>query len=134
MNDTHYSRASGSSVDAYSLCLGLLSVACGGAMLAAPRLFGAVFALPASRSLVRLLGARDLLIGGALLAPSSRRVGLVLRSLSDTGDGMMIATEMARDRTNVVHGGIALAVAGLSAATSIWLALRSPQRRARSVA
>jgi hypothetical protein len=93
-------------------------------MLAAPRLFGALFSLPRHRTLVQLLGARDLLIGSALLVPASRRLALALRSLADTGDGVMIATEIARGQTQGLRGGLSLAFAGLSAATSMRLVLR----------
>jgi len=124
MNNVHPTRRRFGASDAYALSLGLLSLACGGAMLAAPRLFGALFTLPRNRTLVQLLGARDVLIGGALLVPASRRLALALRSLADTGDGVMIATEIARDQDKTVRGGLSLAFAGLSAATSMRLALR----------
>jgi|SRR6478735_637444 len=114
--------------DAKALTIGLLSVACGGAMLAAPRLFGALFSLPRSRSLVLLLGARDLLIGSALLLPASRRLGLVLRALADTSDAVMIGSQLARKNTTRLRGAVALGVAGLSAATSLHLALRRAVR------
>lgn len=110
--------------DARTLTIALLSVACGGAMLAAPRLFGALFSLPRSRTLILLLGARDVLIGSALLVPSSRRVALTLRALADTSDGVMIATELARKNTTLVRGALSLAAAGLSGVTSMRLALR----------
>jgi hypothetical protein len=124
MNNVHRTRQRFGASDAYALSLGLLSLACGGAMLAAPRLFGALFMLPRHRTLVQLLGARDVLIGSALLVPASRRLALALRSLADTGDGVMIATEIARDKDKAVRGGLSLAFAGLSAATSMRLALR----------
>jgi hypothetical protein len=110
--------------DARALSIGLLSVAIGGAMMAAPRLFGALFSLPRNRHLVRYLGVRDVLIGGALLTPASRRLGLALRALADTGDGVMIASELARTKAARVRGGLSLAFAGLSAAASLRLALR----------
>jgi len=97
-------------------------------LLAAPRLFGALFSLPRSRTLALLLGARDVLIGGALLLPASRRVGLALRAMADTGDGVMIASEVARKNTTPLRGAFSLAVAGLSAALSMRLALRDASR------
>ena len=93
-------------------------------MLAAPRLLGAVFSLPRSRTLVQLLGARDLLIGSALLVPTSRRLALALRSLADTGDGVLIATGIASGRSKAVRSAFSLAFAGLSAVTSMRLVLR----------
>jgi hypothetical protein len=114
--------------EARALSIGLLSLACGGALLAAPRLFGALFSLPRSRTLALLLGARDVLIGGALLLPASRRVGLALRAMADTGDGVMIASEVARKNTTPLRGAFSLAVAGLSAALSMRLALRDASR------
>ena len=96
-------------------------------MLAAPRLFGRLFVLPESRKLIRLLGARDLVIGSALLVSPSRRLALVLRCLADTTDGLMIATEIAGDTTRRVHGGLSLAIAALSATTAGRLALRTPR-------
>ena len=111
--------------EARALCFGLLSVACGGAMLAAPRLFGALFSLPRNRSLVLLLGARDVLIGGALLVPASRRTGLALRALADASDGAMIASVVARKNTTRLHGALSVVVAAASAATAMRLALRN---------
>jgi hypothetical protein len=124
MNNVYRTGQRFGASDAYALSLGLLSLACGGAMVAAPRLFGALFSLPRSRTLVQLLGARDVLIGSALLVPRSRRLALALRSLADTSDGVMIASEIARDRSKAVRGGFSLAVAGLSAATAMRLVLR----------
>jgi hypothetical protein len=109
--------------EAYTLGVGLLSLACGGAMLAAPDLFGALFSLPRNRSLVQLLGARDVLIGSALLVPASRRLALALRSLADTSDGLMIASTIARAQVKPVRGGVSLSIAGLSAATATRLLL-----------
>jgi hypothetical protein len=124
MNDLHSAQEQDSTIHPYTLSLGLLSVACGGAMLFAPRALGALFTLPPSRTLIRLLGARDVLIGGALLVPASRRLGLVLRSLADTGDGVLIGTEVARGRRDAARGSFSMAVAGLSALTAMRLALR----------
>lgn len=124
MTDDDFVQPRLSPSEARTLSIGLLSVACGGAMLAAPRLFGALFALPRSRTLVLALGARDLLIGSALLVPASRRVGLALRALADTADGAMIAGEVARKNIAPLRGALSLAVAGLSAAISMRLALR----------
>jgi len=106
------------------LSFGLFSLACGGAMIAAPRLLGTLFSLPRNRTLVRLLGARDVLIGSALLVPASRRLGLALRALADTSDGLMIAREVARENTTRVRGAFLLTVAALSATTALRLALR----------
>src|SRR4051794_6571654 len=113
--------------EACTLSLGLLSVACGGALLVAPRLFGALFSLPSNRPLLRLLGARDVLIGRAILAPASRHTGLLLRSASDTIDGVMIATQLARRKAGAIHGTAALSIAALSAATALWLAQADAQ-------
>ena len=124
MNDNHWPEPRKRAINPYTLSLGLLSVACGGAMLVAPRLFGALFSLPERRALVRLLGACDLVIGGAVLAPATRRVGLVLRSLADASDSAMIAFKVARGETKALRGGVSLAAAGLSAATATRLALR----------
>jgi hypothetical protein len=124
MNDVYSGQKHLRASDAYALSLGLFSVACGGAMLAAPRLFGALISLPKSPTLVQILGARDVLIGSALLVPTSRRLALALRSLADTGDGVLIATEISRDRAKAIRGGLSLAVACLSAMTAMRLVMR----------
>lgn len=124
MNDPDSALPGTHAIHPYTLSLGLLSLACGGAMLFAPRVLGGLFMLPANRSLIRLLGARDVLIGSALLIPASRRVGLALRSLADAGDGVLIATEVARDKRRVARGGFSIAVAGFSALTAMRLAFR----------
>jgi hypothetical protein len=124
MMHAHFPQSHFSASDARTLGFGLLSLACGGAMIAAPRLFGPLFSLPRNRTLVRLLGVRDVLIGSALLVPASRRLGLALRALADTGDGVMIANELARKGTTRVRGAFSLAVAALSATASLRLALR----------
>jgi hypothetical protein len=123
MNQAHRPPHRFRASDAYALSLGLLSLACGGAMLAAPRLLGAVFSLPRNRTLIRLLGARDLLIGSALLVPRSRRLALALRSLADTGDGVLIASGIASGQSKAVRAAFSLAFAGLSAVTSMRLVL-----------
>lgn len=111
----------------YAVGLGLMSVICGGAMLAAPRASRLLYGLPASRTLLRLLGARDVLIGSALLFRTTRRVGLSLRSLADASDSALIASEIARDPRKAVRGGISIALAALSAVTSMRLIFREAQ-------
>jgi len=108
----------------YTLGLGLFSVICGGAMLLAPRASGSLYAMPRSRTLLRLLGARDVLIGSALLFPATRSLGLALRSLADASDGTLIACEIVRSPSSALRGGVSLALAALSATSAMRLLFR----------
>jgi hypothetical protein len=96
--------------------IGALSIACGVGMLVAPRLFATMFSLPRERGLIRVLGARDVLIGSALAFPRTRSLGLRLRSVADMGDGLLIAREVRLGHTGAIRGVFSLLVAAGSAA------------------
>jgi hypothetical protein len=102
-----------------ALAMGLLSIGFAGAALAAPRSMSALSSLPRNRVLIHAIALRDLMIGVALLARRTRRIGFALRALADTGDGVLIATQLANRERNPVRGGLALATAVASATAAM---------------
>lgn len=79
---------------------GVLSVLSGAAMLVAPRTMARAYGLPRSAALVRVLGARDVVIG-ALLLGGATRPGLLGRSASDALDVALMLREASRRRATV---------------------------------
>jgi hypothetical protein len=115
-------------VRSYGLGSSILSAACAGAMIAAPRRLSRYLSLPRSDRLIRLLAARDLLIGATLLNGTMRRRGLAMRSIADATDAALILT---RDRDSKLTSRstlmkVALAVTGAVCALALALTPRSP--------
>jgi hypothetical protein len=76
--------------------VGAASIASGAVLLAAPEAAGELYALPARRTLLRVLGARDVAIGLAMLAPQTARRACRWRALADGLDAVLIASERVR--------------------------------------
>jgi hypothetical protein len=79
-----------------SQVLGYLSIASGLAMVCAPTVMARAYGLPRRPMLVRLLGARDVLIGVGLVSETGRRVGRLARAASDSVDVSLIASRSLR--------------------------------------
>ena len=105
--------------------LGALSVATGAILLVSPRSLTELFKLPRTETVGRALGLRDVVAGTLLLAPSTRRAGLLLRGASDATDAVLAASETLRGRRPLRHTAITI-VGGLAlAALSFGLSRRT---------
>jgi hypothetical protein len=82
--------------DALRAAIGTLSLASGVALLLRPRPLGRLYGLPPDASLLRALGARDVLVGLLTLAPARAAWGLRGRAASDLLDGALIVWEARR--------------------------------------
>lgn len=113
----------------YGLVSSVLSAACAGAMIAAPLRSASYLSLPPNRSLVRLLAARDLIIGATLLSDALRQQGLAMRGIADATDAALILTRTSRwqppSRASTFKG--ALAMAGAFAALGLALTRRGAE-------
>jgi hypothetical protein len=110
------------SAGAASKMFAIASLGSGALLVLAPQRMGKLYGLPRSRSLLRLLGARDVLIGALQSRPKARRFGALARACSDLGDAVLIAEE-ARRRGRLADGRIVGAL--LSAAAAFALASAS---------
>jgi hypothetical protein len=103
----------------------MLSAACAGAMIVAPRRLASYLSLPQSAPLIRLLAARDLLIGATLLNDALRQQGLAMRGISDATDAALILTRpgigQRASRASAIKAGLALT----GAVCALGLALTS---------
>ena len=112
--------------------LGSLTLVSGCAMALAPIAMARAYGLPARPGLIRALGARDVLVGAALLEPSSARSATLLRGLSDALDAVLIASEARKHgaahkaATGARFAG-ALGLVGLSA--RLYVRLSRPLKR-----
>lgn len=70
---------------------GSASVACGAALVIAPRPIARAFGLPARPRLAFALGVRDVAIGALLLARPVSPIAWLARGVSDTVDAVLIA-------------------------------------------
>jgi len=96
--------------------LGVLSVASGALLLAAPSRMARLYALPENTSLLRLMGLRDLAIGASLLRSDDRRAATVARALSDVVDFALMAglgTRPFRETRGRMAGALASALLSL---------------------
>lgn len=119
--------------------LGLGMVAFGAAPLLAPAVFGRVFGIaasdPATASVVRSVGLRDVVMGIGLwsaAAHGGKYAPLLLgRILTDSGDAVVISLAAAAGRRNrrfLALGGLALAAALVDAV--LYVAARQAIERA----
>ena len=100
-----------------------LSFLGGGALLIAPRMTGALFGLPTeSPTLLRLLGVRDIIIGGMLIS-GAERAGLIARGASDAFDSALIVREAVRGRRSWTSTIVKTAIGASSAIVAITAAL-----------
>lgn len=100
-----------------------LSLLGGGALLLAPRATGALFGLPTtSTTLLRVLGARDVAIGAALLA-GAHRGAMLARGVSDAFDTALIVREGISGRTSLAGTVVRAAIGGASALFTLHAAL-----------
>jgi hypothetical protein len=100
--------------------LGVLSLASGTAMIAAPRAMAKLYALPQEpAALSRWLGARDVVIGACLLRPQLRRLGGLARCVGDFVDFSLMLHEARHARGGVKRVRGRLATALLSAAAGL---------------
>jgi hypothetical protein len=109
------------------VALGALSLASGVLLIVSPIALGSVYGLPRSRWLLRLIGARDVVIGGGLLATTDVPWFMWARAVSDATDAVLIGLEGYRtDETLLTCCRIAVAccVAGIAGA----LAFRNGSR------
>ena len=101
----------------------VLSLLGGAGLLIAPRAAGALFGLPTESTLfLRVLGVRDLAIGGALLA-GAHRAGLIARGVSDAFDTALIVREGVRGKSSIASTVFRAAIGATSAAISLSTAL-----------
>lgn len=109
-----------------------LSLLGGGALLLAPRATGALFGLPtSSAALLRVLGARDVAIGAALLS-GAHRAGMLARGVSDAFDTALIVREGIAGRTSLAGTVVRAAIGGASALFTLHAALSDEQAPAEA--
>ena len=113
--------SSGSGWRRLSGAFGVLSAASGLMLVVRPRAMGALYGLPRSVTLLRLIGVRDLLIGTTILAAPRRGGPLWARGVSDAADALLIAWQGVRRGSpwgSALRMSVALGSAGLAVAAA----------------
>ncbi len=102
--------------------IGAASIASGAALIAVPEAAAELYALPRQRTLLRLLGVRDVAIGLAMFSPELAPRACRWRALSDGLDAVLIASERVRGERSLAEVAPrilgALALSALSARAS----------------
>jgi hypothetical protein len=116
----------------YGLVSSMLSAACAGAMILAPRRLASYLSLPQNPALIRLLAARDLLIGATLLNDALRHQGLAMRGVADATDAALILARPGLGQRASRASTIKAALALTGAVCALGLALTSRGADARA--